>query len=87
MQDLTIIDCKNLRGRAALIAVIVIALVCGWVTVKWQLGNMLATLTKPVDPNAPPPPLPDDIKLLTEIRDLLKSQQGTVATTPAAGGI
>ncbi|MEO7539342.1 MAG: tetratricopeptide repeat protein [Pyrinomonadaceae bacterium] len=52
MQDLIVIDSKNLRARAALLAVIVIALACGWITIKRQLGNMLATLTKPGDPNA-----------------------------------
>ncbi len=52
----------------------IIAAVIFFVFVK-PMARLKALANKPVDPQAPPPPLPDDIKLLTEIRDLLKGQQ------------
>ena len=51
MQDLVVIDSKNLKSGGLLAAVIVVALVFGWFSVRWQLGNLLGTLTQPSDPN------------------------------------
>jgi tetratricopeptide (TPR) repeat protein len=52
MQDLVVVDSKKTSVRIALGAVVVVALACGTMMVRWQLGNMLATLTRPGDPNA-----------------------------------
>lgn len=52
MQDLIAIDSKNLTARIVLVAAIVAALFFGWLTVRWQLGDMLAELTPPTDPSA-----------------------------------
>ena len=52
MQDLVVIDSRSTRMRAALAAAMVVALVCGILMIKWQLGNMFATLTPANDPNA-----------------------------------
>lgn len=37
--------------RVGLVALVLLALVFGWFAVRWQLGNMLAELTAPNDPN------------------------------------
>lgn len=52
MSDPISLDSKGLLPRLALVSVILVSLVFGWVAVKWQMGNMLATLTQPTDPNA-----------------------------------
>ena len=52
MQDLFVIDATNTRVRITLAAVAVIALICGLLMIKWQIGNMFATLTPVSDPNA-----------------------------------
>lgn len=46
------IDSSRLPVRLCLIALIIFALVFGWFAVRWQLGNMLAELTMPSEPNA-----------------------------------
>ncbi len=51
MQDLVVIRIKGYLTKAGLVAVILIALACGWLAIRWQLGNMLATLTPAGDPN------------------------------------
>ncbi|MEZ5425874.1 MAG: tetratricopeptide repeat protein [Pyrinomonadaceae bacterium] len=43
---------KNLAARIILILVIIGGLLFGWFSVRWQLGNMLADLTSPTEPNA-----------------------------------
>lgn len=50
--DLIVLDPKSLRSRLLLVAVIVAAVVLAWFGVRWQLGDMLASLTPPSDPNA-----------------------------------
>ncbi|MEP6704285.1 MAG: carbohydrate binding domain-containing protein [Acidobacteriota bacterium] len=45
-------DSKSTTGRLILIAAILGALVFAWFAVRWQLGNMLASLTTPNQPNA-----------------------------------
>jgi tetratricopeptide (TPR) repeat protein len=52
MQDLIVIESTNTRARITLAAVIIVTLVCGLLMIKWQLGNMFATLTPVGDPNA-----------------------------------
>lgn len=51
MQDLSAITSKNIYTRAILAVVVVTMLVLGWFSVRWQLGNLLADLTDPADPN------------------------------------
>ena len=51
MQDLVVIDSKNLKTGGILAAVVIAVLVFGWFSVRWQLGNLLATLTQTSDPN------------------------------------
>ncbi len=53
MQDLIAIDSRNLTARIVLVTALLAALFFGWLTVRWQLGDMLADLTPPTDPNAP----------------------------------
>ena len=52
MQDLIAIDSTNLKTRILMVLAILAALVFGWFTVRWQLGDMLADLTPANDPNA-----------------------------------
>ncbi len=52
MKDIVVIDSKRLKMRGVLIAVIAAALIFAWFGVRWQFGNLLATLTPPSDPNA-----------------------------------
>lgn len=51
-QQIVILDSKQLKVRIGIIAAVLLALVFGWFAVRWQLGNMLASLTSPNDPNA-----------------------------------
>lgn len=51
-EPLRIFDSKDLRVRLALVAVVLFALVFAWFAVRWQLGNMLAELTPPGNPEA-----------------------------------
>ena len=46
------LDSKNTKARIILIAAIVAAIIFGWFSVRWQLGNMLAELTPPAQLNA-----------------------------------
>lgn len=46
------VDASSLPVRIGLAAMILVAVVFGWFAVRWQLGNMLAELTLPSDPNA-----------------------------------
>lgn len=50
--DLIVLDSKKPRSRLILIGTILFALVLGWFGVRWQLGDLLASLTPPTDPNA-----------------------------------
>ncbi|PYS98586.1 MAG: hypothetical protein DMF63_15430 [Acidobacteria bacterium] len=45
-------DSKNAKGRLVVLAVVLCAIVFAWFSVRWQLGNMLAALTPPNQPNA-----------------------------------
>ncbi len=47
-----VIETKSLKGRIALLGLVVAALVFGWYSIRWQLGNMLGSLTQPNAPNA-----------------------------------
>ena len=51
-QDLIVLDRKNLSSRLLLIAAIIFAAGLAWFGIRWQLGDMLANLTEPTDPNA-----------------------------------
>ncbi len=46
------VDTRRLPVRVGLVAMIVFAVVFGWFAASWQLGNMLAELTLPSEPNA-----------------------------------
>lgn len=51
-QPLIIFDSKSLTGRLVLLAAIACVLVFAWFSIRWQLGDMLAELTSPSQPNA-----------------------------------
>ena len=51
-EQIKIIETKNWQGRLLLGAVLIAALVFAWLSISWQLGNMLAALTASNDPNA-----------------------------------
>ena len=57
----------------SMISFLIIAAVIFFVFVK-PMARLKAIAARPEQAKGPPPPLPDDIKLLTEIRDLLKEQ-------------
>jgi tetratricopeptide (TPR) repeat protein len=46
------LDSKNVAARVLLVGAILLALVFGWFSIRWQLGNMLAELTSTGDANA-----------------------------------
>lgn len=46
------LDTRSLPVKIGLIAMILVALIFGWFAVRWQIGNMLAELTVPNEPNA-----------------------------------
>lgn len=50
--QIEVIDSNSLTVRIILVAAVLCALVFGWFAVRWQLGNMLATLTTSADQNA-----------------------------------
>lgn len=47
-----ILDARQTSVRIGIAVMILIALAFGWFAVRWQVGNMLAELTTPTDPNA-----------------------------------
>ncbi len=51
-EQIKIIETKNWKGRVILILLIIAALVFGWFSISWQIGNMLAALTPANQPNA-----------------------------------
>lgn len=51
-EKIEIISFKENSGRIAVAAVILAVLVFGWFAIRWQIGNMLAGLTSPAQPDA-----------------------------------
>ncbi len=51
-EQIKILDARQMSVRAAVGFVILLTLAFGWFAVRWQIGNMLAELTAPTDPNA-----------------------------------
>jgi Flp pilus assembly protein TadD len=51
-KPLIIFPAKSIAGRILLGAVVLVALLFTWFAVRWQIGNMLASLTSPNQPNA-----------------------------------
>ncbi len=47
-----VLDARRTPVRVGLAAMILFALIFGWFAARWQLGNMLADLTAPTDPQA-----------------------------------
>lgn len=45
------LDSRRLPIRIGLLALVLMAFIFGWFAVRWQVGNMLAELTAPTDPN------------------------------------
>ena len=66
----------------ALLAFLILAAVVFFLVVKPLNTLMRLTKAKAEAKPAEPAPLPDDVKLLMEIRDLLKAQQTGSATPP-----
>ncbi|HEV7699315.1 MAG TPA: tetratricopeptide repeat protein [Pyrinomonadaceae bacterium] len=52
MQDLVIKSGRDIGSRIVIIAVVVATLLIAYFGIKWQLGDMLATLTDPANPQA-----------------------------------
>lgn len=52
MRDLVVVDSTNIKVRLTLVAIIIVALICGLLMIRWQLANMFATLTPVGEPNA-----------------------------------
>jgi hypothetical protein len=52
IEQLKILDSRKLPVRIGLVLAVVLALCFGWLTIRWQLGNMLAQLASPSDANA-----------------------------------
>ncbi len=50
-EQIKIIETKDFKGRALLLALIVAAIIFAWFSISWQMGNMLAALTPANDPN------------------------------------
>jgi len=50
IDQIKILDSRQLPVRVGLIALVIFALAFGWFAVRWQFGNMLAELTSPNDP-------------------------------------
>lgn len=66
------------RVITALINFLIMAAILFFIFVKPM--NKLKDITmRKAETNAEPPPMPEDVKLLMEIRDLLKSQQASTA--------
>lgn len=51
-EQIKFIETKSAKGKVIAISLIVLALIFGWFSISWQLGNMLASLTPPNAPNA-----------------------------------
>lgn len=51
-EQIKILDARRLPVQIGLILLVVFALAFGWMTIRWQLGNMLAQLTTPNDASA-----------------------------------
>lgn len=51
MPDLTAIESKTIRVKLMLATAVIVLVVLAWFSVRWQLGDMLATLTQATDPN------------------------------------
>lgn len=51
-QQITLISAHGWRGRVLIAGFVLAALVFGWFAVRWQIGNLIASLTSASDPNA-----------------------------------
>jgi hypothetical protein len=51
-EQIKIIETKSWQGRLILALLIIAALVFAWLSISWQIGNLLASLTTVNDPNA-----------------------------------
>jgi hypothetical protein len=52
VEQLKTFDSRKLPVRIGLVVSVILALCFGWLTIRWQLGNMLAQLTSSNDENA-----------------------------------
>lgn len=51
-EQIIILDSKSIKTRAIIAVAVILAVVFGWYSIRWQFGNMLADLTQPSEPNA-----------------------------------
>ena len=51
-KQIEFLDSRRMSVRIGLLVMIFAAVVFGWFAIRWQIGNMLAELTTPADPNA-----------------------------------
>lgn len=51
-EQLILVGSSSWKGMAILAVCVLGALAFGWLSVQWQIGNMLAELTSPTEPNA-----------------------------------
>lgn len=52
VEQIKALDARQLKTRVLIVFIVLIALVFGWLAIRWQLGSMIAELTAPTDPNA-----------------------------------
>lgn len=50
--QIEILDARRIPARVVLVIAVIVALVFGWFSIRWQLGNMLAEHTSPTDEGA-----------------------------------
>lgn len=51
-QPFKVIATKGLTGRAVLVGVALAAIIFGWFSIRWQIGNLIGSMTPPNGPNA-----------------------------------
>lgn len=85
IKQIELLDARLLPVRIGLLVMILAAVVFGWLAIRWQIGNMLAEITTPADPNAkeisqvarslaPGDPLATWLTAITE-KDILTSEK------------
>lgn len=51
-EQIKIVNSKNIKTRLVIVSAVILALVFGWYSIRWQIGNMFAELSAASDPNA-----------------------------------
>lgn len=51
-EQIFILNSKSMPVRIGLVLLVLLAIIFGWFSVRWQIGNLLADITSPGEPNA-----------------------------------